>query len=303
MLKKLACFILFGNYFLGLCIVALSIETAVKNGFFLTNFSYYLFVFLTTVVYYTYAYMGDGNVKHTSNPRSQWYARNRQMIRRTQVVFSIIICIIVIYWCIEYYQSLLLLTVSNWLLPALFPFVALLYYGVIFPARFRFRLRNIAWLKPFIIGFVCTGVIAVYPLLFYALQKQTAFHLSLLQVWYFFTNWLFTSVIAIMFDIKDFAADHNYRLKTFVVTKGLRRTIFFVLFPMAAASFAFFLVFAAARHFSLLQIIINAIPFLLLLAAAASLQRRKKILYYLAVIDGLLLIKAVFGIGAILLVM
>ncbi len=301
MLWKLARFVLFGNYYLAFCIVALSFETAVKNGFYITDSSFYLLIFLSVVVYYTHAYIGDYTTTQTSNPRTIWYYKNKQLIFFTQLFFTVAIVGICIYVLINYGAAIAAFGIQNWLLLLLFPFLALLYYDVIFPARFRFKLRNIAWLKPFIIGFVCTGTIVIYPLLFHALQTHQTFHFSFAEACYFFTNWLFTTAIAIMFDIKDFAADHNYHLKTFVVTKGLRRTIFFILLPLAIVSFLSFLFFAFLKQFSVLQIVINAVPFLLLFIAAASLRRRKGILYYLIIIDGLLLLKAAFGIAAMML--
>ena len=302
MLKRIAHFVLFGNYFLAFCIVALSVETGIKNGFFITDLWYYLFVFLSVTVYYTHAYINEKETSPPSNIRSRWYYENRLLIRFTQIFFTAIVLCLGIYFLLKYALSAAVFDLADWSLLFLFPFIALLYYGVIFPARFRFRLRNIAWLKPFLIGFVCTGIIVIYPMLFNALEQQSVFRLSIVKAHYFFTNLLFTTAIAIMFDIKDFAADHNYHLKTFVVARGLRFTIFFILLPMAAASFISFLFFAFAMQFSSAQIIINAIPFLLLLAVAASLRRRKGILYYLIIIDGLLFLKAAFGIVAILLV-
>ncbi len=301
MLWKLARFVLFGNYYLALCIVSLSFETAVKNGFRITDACFYWLIFLSVVVYYTHAYMGDYATATSSNPRTAWYANNRKLIFFTQFVFTIIIAGGCVYELVNYGAAIPVFSVQNWLLLLLFPFLALLYYDVIFPARFRFKLRNIAWLKPFIIGFVCTGMIVIYPMLFYSLEAKRTFRFSLVEGCYFFTNWMFTTAIALMFDIKDFAADHNYQLKTFVVTKGLRRTLFYILLPLIIVSFISFLLFALLVKFSVLQIIINTIPFFLLFIAAASLRRRKGILYYLIIIDGLLLVKAIFGIAAMML--
>ena len=300
MLSKLARFVLFGNYYLAFCIVALAAETCLKNSFFITDKAFYLLIFFSVIVYYTHAYAGGNNAAQLSNARSLWYANNRSLIRVTQSLFTVAVASISVYFLWQYHSPLSSFNMIGWVLLVLFPFIALLYYGIVFPARFRFRLRNIAWLKPFVIGFVCTGIIVVYPLLFHSLQLHQTFRLSVANILYFFTNWLFTTAIAIMFDIKDFTADHNCRLKTFVVTKGLRYTIFFILLPLAIASFVFFLLFAMLRHFSVPQILINTMPFLLLFAAAASLRRRKGILYYLVVIDGLLLLKAAFGIAVMI---
>ncbi len=300
MLRKLAHLALFGNYYLAFCIIILSLETGYKNGFSINDPVYYLFVFLSVVVYYTHAYIGEKSGLSSSNIRSRWYIANNRSILFTQTLYTILIAGAGIFLFYRYRGSLFLFSVKEWLLLLLFPFIALLYYGVIFPARFRYRLRNVAWLKPFIIGFVCTGVIVIYPMLFHALEMQQQFRLSTSIIHYFLTNWLFTTAIAIMFDIKDFAADHNYHLQTFVVAKGLRYTIFSVLLPIAAVSYLSFFVFALLQHFSALQIAVNTVPFLLLFLAAASLRRRKGILYYLVVIDGLLLVKALFGISAML---
>ncbi len=301
MLKKLAHFVLFGNYYLALCIIALSAETAVKNSFVITDVSYYLFVFFSVVVYYTHAYIGANNKEESFNLRTAWYYRNRIFIRVTQIIFTVVIAFLGIHLFVRYHFLFRIFNTTEWLLLLLFPLIALLYYGAIFPAKFHIQLRNIAWLKPFIIGFVCSGIIVIYPMLFGALQEAKNFHLSASNLLYFFTNWLYTTAIAIMFDIKDFAADHNYQLKTFVVAKGLRYTLFFILLPLASASLVSFLFFASIKHFSAVQIIINIIPFFLLLLAATSLRRRKGILYYLVVIDGLLLVKAAFGITAMML--
>jgi hypothetical protein len=56
-----------------------------------------------------------------------------------------------------------------------------------------------------------------------------------------------------------------------------------------------FIMYAMLRDFPLLRILINTIPFILLIIVAYSMHRRKSILYYLAIIDGLMLAKAVCG--------
>ena len=103
-----------------------------------------------------------------------------------------------------------------------------------------------------------------------------------------------------MFDIKDFAADHNHHLKTFVVTWGLRKTIFYILIPLSIIGLGSFIFYAVSYDFPKFRVLINTIPFVLLIIVAYSLHRRKSILYYLAIIDGLMLVKAVCGILGII---
>ena len=58
---------------------------------------------------------------------------------------------------------------------------------------------------------------------------------------------------------------------------------------------------ATTHQFNWVKVLLNTIPFLLLVVAAVSLlRRRRSLLYYLIVVDGLMLVKAVCGIIAML---
>jgi 4-hydroxybenzoate polyprenyltransferase len=158
------------------------------------------------------------------------------------------------------------------------------------------NLRNNGWLKPFVIGFVWSGAVTIYPILFHSIESGGSYPSENANFLLFIKNFMFISVLAIMFDIKDYASDHNQRLKTFVVQIGLRKTIFFILLPLCMIGLGTFLIYAIGHHFPLMRILVNTIPFILLIIVAYSMHRRKSILYYLAIIDGLMLIKAFCGI-------
>ena len=55
-------------------------------------------------------------------------------------------------------------------------------------------------------------------------------------------------------------------------------------------------VHGATHGFSFMKLLLNSIPFLALLAVIHALRKRRSVLYYLAVVDGLLLLKALCGI-------
>jgi 4-hydroxybenzoate polyprenyltransferase len=97
--------------------------------------------------------------------------------------------------------------------------------------------------------------------------------------------------------MKDYADDSNRQLKTFVVRFGLRNTILYVLTPLCIVGIFFTLVFAYYRHFTLLPVLFNVLPFLLLLMVTYTMQRQRNIFFYLIVIDGLVFIKAICGIA------
>ena len=113
---------------------------------------------------------------------------------------------------------------------------------------------------------------------------------------------MFCTVNAIMFDMKDYAIDSNRQLKTFVVRIGLKKTIFYVLLPLLFTGMLSLLLFFSLNHFPLQRILLNLLPFLLTAVVAYSMNKRKNIFYYLIVIDGLILVKALCGIGGMLLI-
>ena len=299
MIRKAAKFIFFGNYFLGFCIAALSFETLVQCGFSPLPFIYFALVLLFTVVYYTYAYTTELTFYSGSNTRTRWYVQNRSFIKQTQAVAIILIVAAGALFLHDYRRQLVIIPLIHWLYLTPFPVLAVLYYGVVLKPGRVFNLRRSGWLKPFVIGLVASGAVTVYPLILSSpagpLKPVTP------CAFFFMANFMFTSVIAIMFDIKDYAADHNRQLKTLVVHFGLHQTLYYLLLPFIGSGLIACLVFAHLKHYSNLQVVLLGLPFLLLAGVAWSLQYRKKILYYLAVIDGLLLVKAACGITAVFL--
>lgn len=288
----------FGNYFYGICIVALSIEAGLQQLHPLNSFAFYLMSFIATVLYYTRAYIPSRAV-NSQNPRSRWYARNRKALLRSQWFLGALLIVLAVFYCWRYFDGILRLPFSNWLLLALFPAIAFLYYGIDHQFFGNYNLRSIGWLKPFIIGFIWAGTATVYPIVFSGIEEERGYYeVNLVSTYLFIKNFMFISVLCIMFDIKDYAADSNQQIKTFVVKAGLRKTIFSIILPLSALGLASFLAYALARGFSSMKIFMNVIPFVALLVVAYSMHRRRSIFYYLAIIDGLMLVKAVCGIIA-----
>lgn len=287
--------IFFGNYFYGLCIVALSVEAGLQQQYPLNSLSYYVLAFIATVLYYTKAYVPSKAV-NSLNPRTRWYARNRKEILLSQWVLTVVLVVLSAVYLYRHMEGFIKMPLLNWILLAAFPILALLYYGI--DQRFfgSYSLRSIGWLKPFVIGLIWAGTATVYPVLFNGVERQSDYYeVTMVGSFLFIKNFMFISVLCIMFDIKDYAADHNKRIKTFVVKVGLRKTIFYIILPLSALGLASFLVVALLRGFSDMMILINLIPFISLLIVAYSMHRRQSIFYYLAIIDGLMLLKGICG--------
>jgi hypothetical protein len=295
--------IFFGNYFYGICTVALSIEATLQQSYPLSPLLYYVFVFAATVLYYTHAYIAEpAFLDASTNPRTQWYAHNRNFVQASQIFFTLV-CIISGAWLlIPNWQHILHMGWMSWTLVLAFPLTAILYYGSAAPGSATNNLRNQGWIKPFVIGFVWSGPVTLYPILFHHIMAGTEYEPGLIGTLLFVKNFMFITMLCIMFDIKDYVADHNHHLKTFVVRYGLRKTIFYILIPLSLVGLGTFILYAVLRHFPVMRILVNTIPFILLIIVAYSMHRRKSILYYLAIIDGLMLVKAICGIIGITLI-
>lgn len=287
-------FVFFGNYFYGLCAVSLAIEASLQQDYPLNSIWFYIFLFTATVLYYTRAYITEKKTGN-NNPRSLWYWNNRKFVLASQLVLTVVTLSYPLFLLVKRFDFIFSLPVFTWLTLISFPLVGALYYGINHRFFSKYKLRNIGWLKPFLIGFVWAGLVTVYPVIFYDIENKAVSLPDWTTIFLFVKNFMFITLLCIMFDIKDYAADHNKQLKTFVVQAGLRKTIFLILIPLCILGLGSYLLFGVTRQFSDARILMNVIPFLLLIAVAYSMYRRKSIFYYLIVIDGLMLVKALCG--------
>jgi hypothetical protein len=291
--------LVFGNYYYALCAVALSAEASLQQRYPLNGFSFYLLLFLAVVLYYNQAYLMTEGPGTAGNIRSLWYARNRRFLLGLQYSFLLLLVAVGLSVLLKNPESVTALTVTEWLLIFLFPFVSAMYYGVGFSGR-RLVLRNVGWLKPFIIGFTWAGLVTVYPILYYCIENNMRYEVTTLGIFLFIKNLMFVTVLCIMFDIKDYAMDYNVSLKTFVVKFGLRRTIYYILIPLCVLGLVLFMGYTISQGFHPARIFFNLVPFISVIAVAWSLHSRRSIFYYLFIIDGLMLLKAACGIAGMI---
>lgn len=283
----------FGNYFYGLCVVALSVEACLQQAISLPPLIYYVAVFCSTVIFYTKAYINQ-SINTIANERTLWYVKNKKKVFTTQVVFYVLTAVCCFLLLPNLIEGLKKQTFSELLAISVFPLTGLMYYGL----NKKLSLRQTHWLKPFVIGFVWSGIVTLFPLFYYQLQLAQNISLSLVSIFFFVKNMMFIAVLCIMFDFKDYATDYNEHLKTFVVSFGLRKTIYYILIPLILLGFTSFLIVTHYRNFSFQKIAVNANPFILLILVSFRLTKRKSIFYYLTIIDGLMLAKALCGIIA-----
>lgn len=296
MFDKIIRFIFFGNYFVGVLAVALTLEATQQLRLPYNSVNYYLLLFLAPTIYYTYAYNKVSTAPSATNPRNEWYYNHKTFINWSQgLLFSVclVFCINLLYQNIH---NISRLPLSYWVAIVLIASAGGLYYGLLPKSFLKFNLRNTGWFKAFVIGFVWACCANVLPLIMLKIETGIGYHDSVLWTWLFIKNWMFCTVNAIIFDIKDYPTDANKHLRTFIVRYGLRRTIFNILIPLLLIGLISLGIFAFYKGFGFPQVFFNVLPFILTIYAAYSMHRRKNILYYLIVIDGLILFKAVCGI-------
>jgi hypothetical protein len=301
MALKAVKFIFFGNYFIGLLAVALTIESTIQLKVPFNSISYYFLIFCAPIVYYTYAYMGVNKLITSSNPRTIWYVQHKKLLVTTQSILAVACTMLFLYLFISNFYNIIHLPLPYWIVVFIILSTGILYYGLLPSYFFNLNLRNTGWLKPLIIGFMWACTANILPLILLKIELNYVASGSAIWIWLFLKNWMFCTVNAIMFDIKDYAIDANHELKTFVVSIGIRKTIFLVLIPLLLIGMCSLLVFAYINHFPLNQVMFNLIPFILTLVVAFNMHHRKNILYYLVVIDGLIFLKAICGILGVVL--
>lgn len=293
-MRKAIHIFLFSNSLYGLAAVLLAIEHNILCGLPLNHPLFYVILFCGTVAFYLYSYQYDRHPLK-GNRRAQWIGRNSASL----LVYRNILSIITLAGSIYYYFLLppvhLPFLVKSLVLLLLFPLLGLLYYGISFPGLFHVRLRQFGWFKPFTIGAVWAGCVSVMPWLLVQWEQYPEKNGATWNAFLWGHNWMFITVLCILFDIKDYAADHNRQLKTFVVRVGLRRVIYGIVWPLVITGLVAFFAFMLFREFSFAGMVMNVLPMVALLMVAQSMQQRRPIEYFLVAIDGLMIVKALFG--------
>src|ERR1700759_3339812 len=123
--------IFFGNYFIGLIAIALSVESCVQLRLPLNSSTYYIILFCATIFYYTYAYLGPLGTGDNMNPRKAWYNRNHVYIIWSQrILFSV--CLLLGSWFIyKNFFAIQNLSFQYWLIIGVIALAGIFYYGLL----------------------------------------------------------------------------------------------------------------------------------------------------------------------------
>jgi 4-hydroxybenzoate polyprenyltransferase len=288
----------FGNYFYAVCMVALCLCSFAQLGHRQIPVLFVVLAAAATVYYYNHSYLLESN-DSAPNQRNIWVREHAGQIKKIQYLLLAFIIGGGSYQLYTLVPGIQLLEPYDILYCCLISLGAFLYY---FDTKKYpwLNLRSYGILKPLVIGSIWAGVGVYAPFLYLKLSDQAYKGMAHMPI-LFISNALYISIIAVLFDIKDFESDANKQMKTLVVRMGLTKTINWIVLPMSALILMATLRYSFLHGFTGYQILLNTIPLILLISVSYQMYQRKSILYYLAIIDGLIVVKAACGIIATLL--
>ena len=283
--------LLWSNHFYGIAASLLTIETTMLILNQLPSFFLVAFIYIGTLVYYTYAYFNE-TITGLYNERSNWYQSNKGYLKIRQI-FLILLCISIGVFKLQLIEIFILLSIGLKIMLCIALVIILLYYYAhkIFK---RVNLRNKGLLKSMSIAWVWVVVCFILPIV---IQSQGKYNFSahyalvhLLQLY------LFILILAILFDIKDINRDNDENIKTLVAKYGIKPIMYTFIFPLVLVYLwvSFFLLFRLQESF--VYFLTPLLISFLIVMVGYLVQKRKAIHENILLIDGLILIKALLGI-------
>jgi 4-hydroxybenzoate polyprenyltransferase len=289
-IKQLFQLFFLGNFFCAICAVALCIETGHYFNYGPIQWLPLSIILCATIAYYNYAYMH--NSYNNTNLRSIWYKNNAALIKKIHRLLLLLVGAGIVYFVVNQFNNIRAQKLNSTFLLLTVFVVGILYY----PNQYlrNFSIRNTGWLKPFLIGYVWSGVVTILPLYCNAVMSNSIFYITPKFCLFFLVNFLFISALSIVFDIKDYDDDNNVQLKTLSIKLGILNVINYVVTPLVLGTCFLHIFYMKLYHYATYEIMI--VPFYILtLWVINKLQKETSIFFYLIIIDGLMLLKALVG--------
>ncbi|WP_322970186.1 UbiA family prenyltransferase [Faecalibacter sp. LW9] len=263
----------------------------------LNAWDFYAFIFSISILFYLFAYNVPINLAQSSNIRTQYYINQRIPIIWFNIILYLVAICSSLSILIKSWSHLWNLDVIHYLILGVTLVLSTSYYNW----KFGLSLRKYTWFKPTLIAWTWAIISVYFPVLMLQLEDGKPFEVDARFYFLFSQTFMYFIVNAIMFDMKDFEDDSNRNIKTFVVRYGYKKTLYRIIYPLIILGFISFITFGIWYDLPWHRTILMLFPILLLFYFAVRLNRPKSILYYLIAIDGLIVIKAIFGILSVLL--
>ena len=283
--------LLWSNHFYGIAAGLLCIETTLTLLKKPPSLFLIAFIYLSTVIYYTYAYLNESQAG-IYNERSQWYLQNKKYLKIRQLVL-ILICFCIGIFHFDFVESFLSLTLMIKVILFITLFITLLYYYSR-PIFKGMNIRNKGFLKSLSISWVWVFVCFIVPIV---LESNGQFiFLDHYAFVYLLQLFIFILILAILFDIKDINRDNDENVKTLVSKYGIKPTIYKFIIPLVLLYIWVSLFLFFRLHQSFIYLVIPFLFSILILLVTYLIQKRKAIDENILLIDGMMVVKAMIGI-------
>ncbi len=283
------------NLFYGVCAVLLNIETC----FILKlpiDLKLNICIFCAVTAYYLYCYLYEDN-SSMKNERVAFYVKYRKPLLALFVINCLIGVFMLLQILIERHPDYCHIPIIFWLFLIGSIFISIFYTGLHIKLFRKISLRNFGVLKPFFIALVWASLVSFSAALFSSLSdlKPNVFTLFII----FINNFIFISILDILFDDKDIESDKEngiYTLNVRMNKRTLMATILYplILFQLISQSYLFD-TFSISKEKNLLAFLLMGIFFFLLIkrqSYSSSIQWTDYIW-----IDILMILKSIMGIS------
>ena len=221
--KSILRFVVYSNFFIGLCALALAFETFVLLDIPVSNSWFLLLVFLCTVFIYSLHYFVKSKSTKTDS-RLSWCRRNRILL----LIILLASLLLSIGGVIYHYQVIFLkdgkFNYRNLTWFCLIPLIALAYSYPIIPWKSK-SIRQIGWLKMASLAFIWSFTTVILPVLM--LHDSANTHYSTVQTIALFINrFFFIAALGFLFNINDYEEDKDDKIKTMAVLLGPSKSLY-----------------------------------------------------------------------------
>lgn len=292
MVKSFLRWLLFSNVYIAIAAILFTISNLALVKICDPPIVLLLVIFLAVIWFYN---LSNNKIRLTNskNLRLNWLLTKRNHLHTVQtILFSciVIFCLLLLPNLFNFYN------VTKWFhLVFFFSFfiVAFFYLNDFKFKLLSINLRSIGLLKPFFIGYVWMGVTFVLPYVFYKIASLTELNFNKIFYLFFIEGFVFISLLAIIYDVKDAESDKKNGLITWCVKLGFKDLTKKILLPclfLMSIEFSF-LYYSNLICISTLLVFIGS--YLTILFISTFLLSKQSLLLHLAVIDGVIIARAI----------
>ncbi len=250
-----------------------------------------LLIHISTVIYYTHAYLLDRK-EGIYNERSSWYLKYKKYIYTRQIIYTLIGIYIAIFNC-KIFDLLISSNILFWVLILVTLFFCFFYYLPTIVSNKKNIIRTSGYLKSISIAWVWAIATCVIPVW---LSGKFNLIAAKIPFWFHFIQiFLFIFILAVLFDIKDINRDQQELVNTIAVKIGKDKIRTRIILPLLILSF----ILALIEIQFLNESSFNILPHLLLLAlvywVSKLIMSVQSIFYNILLIDGLMIIKVILS--------